>query len=154
MDQIDRRILHELQQDARLANAELAARVGLTASPCLRRVRQLEAAGVIRGYRALLDYNSLNCELQAFVTLVMHREDRSNVERFEHEVAQLPPVIEAHRLFGDPDYLLRVAVHDVQAYERFYSEVLCDLPGVVQVTSHLIMKEVKQDRGIPTGSGQ
>ncbi|MFD7919437.1 Lrp/AsnC family transcriptional regulator [Streptomyces sp. NPDC059740] len=152
MDQIDRRILHELQQDARVTNAELATRVGLTASPCLRRVRQLEATGVIRGYRALLDHRTLGCELQAFVTLVMQREDRAHAERFEREVARIPQVIEANRLFGDPDYLLRVAVRDVPAYERFYSEVLCHLPGVAQFSSHLIMKEVKQDRGIPTGA--
>lgn len=151
MDRIDHRILRELQRDARMTNSELADRVGLTASPCLRRVRDLEEKGVIQGYRALLNHAHLNCEFQAYVTVVMGREDRANVERFEHQVSELSEVIEAHRLFGDPDYLLRVAVSDMKTYERFYSGVLCALPGVVQVTSHLVMKEVKPDEGIPVG---
>lgn len=149
MDKIDRRILQELQRDGRLSNADLADRVGLTPSPCLRRVRQMEESGVIRGYRALLDGDSVGRGFQAFVTVVMRYEDHETVAEFERRVAGLPAVVEAHRLFGDPDFLLRVAVADVAAYERFYSEELSGLPGVAQVTSHLAMKAVKPDVGLP-----
>ncbi|MFC5831007.1 Lrp/AsnC family transcriptional regulator [Nonomuraea insulae] len=149
MDKIDRRILQELQRDGRLSNADLADRVGLTPSPCLRRVRQMEESGVIRGYRALLDGDSVGRGFQAFVTVVMRYEDHETVAEFERRVAGLPAEVEAHRLFGDPDFLLRVAVADVAAYERFYSEELSGLPGVAQVTSHLAMKAVKPDVGLP-----
>ncbi|WP_219466068.1 Lrp/AsnC family transcriptional regulator [Nonomuraea rhizosphaerae] len=149
MDKIDRRILHELQRDGRLSNTELADRVGLTPSPCLRRVRQLEEAGVIRGYRALLDGAAVGRGFQAFVTVVMRYEDHDTVAEFERQVAGMPEVVEAHRMFGDPDFLLRVAVADLGAYERFYSEQLSGLPGVAQLTSHLAMKVVKADTGLP-----
>ncbi|MEV4611004.1 Lrp/AsnC family transcriptional regulator [Kitasatospora sp. NPDC049258] len=149
MDRIDRRILHELQQDGRLSNAELASRVDLTPSPCLRRVRQLEQDGVIRGYRALLDGAALGRGFQPFVSIVMRHEDRATVAEFEQRVAALPEVVEAHRLFGDPDYLLRIAVADIAAYERFITDMLSGLPGIAQVNSHLTMKQVKADQGFP-----
>lgn len=150
MDDIDRRILWELQRNARVSNVELAERVGLSASPCLRRVRQLEEDGVIRGYRAVLDSTALNCAFEAHVTFVMEREDRATMVDFEQRVAKLSQVKEAHRLFGDPDYLLRVAVKDVSTFERFYSDVLSDLPGVMTITSHVIMKEVHSYEGLST----
>ncbi|WP_030265896.1 Lrp/AsnC family transcriptional regulator [Streptomyces sp. NRRL B-24484] len=149
MDRTDRRILHELQQDGRLTNAELADRVGLTPSPCLRRVRQLERSGVIRGYRAMLDGAAVGRGFQPFVTVVMRHEDRATVAEFEQRVAELPEVVEAHRLFGDPDYLLKIAVADVAAYERFITDVLSGLPGIAQVNSLMTMKRVKEDAGLP-----
>ncbi|MDP4511579.1 Lrp/AsnC family transcriptional regulator [Nonomuraea turcica] len=149
MDRIDRRILQELQQDGRLSNTELADRVGLTPSPCLRRVSRLEESGVIRGYRALLNGAAVGRGFEAFVTVVMRYEDHDTVAEFERQVAGLPEVVEAHRLFGDPDFLLRVAVADLAAYERFYSETLSGLPGVAQVTSHVAMKAIKPDIGLP-----
>ena len=149
MDKIDRRILQELQRDGRLSNTELADRVGLTPSPCLRRVRQLEESGVIRGYRALLDGDAVGRGFQAFVTVVMRYEDHDTVMEFERQVAGMAEVVEAHRLFGDPDFLLRIAVADLAAYERFYTETLSGLPGVAQLTSHLAMKAVKADTGLP-----
>lgn len=149
MDRIDRRILQELQRDGRLSNTELADRVGLTPSPCLRRVRQLEESGVIRGYRALLDGTAVGRGFEAFVTVVMRYEDHDTVAEFERQVAGMPEVVEAHRLFGDPDFLLRVAVADLAAYERFYTDTLSDLPGVAQVTSHVAMKAIKPNTGLP-----
>lgn len=149
MDRLDRRILRELQRDGRLTNSELADRVGLTPSPCLRRVRQLERDGVIRGYRALLDGDAVGRGFRPFVSVVMDREDRATVAAFERRVAELPEIVEAHRLFGEPDFLLRIAVADLAAYERFNTEVLSDLPGVARLTSHLTMKQVKTDDGLP-----
>jgi DNA-binding Lrp family transcriptional regulator len=115
-------------------------------------VRRLEQGGVIRGYRALLDHAALGLGFQAFVTVVMRQEDRPTVAEFERQVAAVPEVVEAHRLFGDPDYLLRIAVADLAAYERFHTDVLCDLPGIAQVNSHLPLKLVRPDEGIPTGA--
>ena len=149
MDGIDRQILRELQRDGRLSNAELAERVGLTPSPCLRRVNRLEQDGVIRGYRALLDPVAVGRGFQAFVSVVMAQEDRPTVAEFEDRIAGFPEVVEAVRLFGDPDYLVRVAVADIAAYERFYTETLSLLPGVARLTSHLAMKQVKADEGLP-----
>lgn len=149
MDAIDRAILRELQRDGRLSNAELAERVRLTPSPCLRRVRQLERDGVIRGYRALLDGDAVGRGFQAFVTVALAQEDRATVAEFESTIRERAEVVEAHRVFGDTDFLLRVAVRDLPAYERFNTEVLLALPGVARVTSHLTMKTVKEDRGLP-----
>ncbi|WP_407562746.1 Lrp/AsnC family transcriptional regulator [Streptomyces sp. 184] len=149
MDAIDRAILRELQQDGRLTNAELADRVRLTPSPCLRRVRQLERSGVIRGYRALLDGDSVSRGFQAFVTVTLAREDRGTVAEFEGRIQECTEVVEAHRIFGETDFLLRVAVRDLPAYEKFNTRVLLALPGVARVTSHLMMKTVKEDRGLP-----
>ena len=149
MDRIDRQILGELQRDGRLSNAELAERVGLTPSPCLRRVNRLEQDGVIRGYRALLDPTAVGRGFQAFASVVMAHEDRPTVAEFERRIAELPEVVEAMRLFGDPDYLLRIAVADIAAYERFHTETLSLLPGVARLTSHLRMKQLKEDSGLP-----
>jgi DNA-binding Lrp family transcriptional regulator len=149
VDRIDRQILRELQRDGRLSNAELAERVGLTPSPCLRRVNRLEQDGVIRGYRARLDPAAVGRGFQAFVSVVMAKEDRSTVAEFERRIAELPEVVEAMRLFGDPDYLLRVAVADIAAYERLHTDTLSLLPGVARLTSHLTMKQVKEDAGLP-----
>jgi Lrp/AsnC family leucine-responsive transcriptional regulator len=149
VDRIDRQILRELQRDGRLSNAELAERVGLTPSPCLRRVNRLEQDGVIRGYRALLDPTAVGGGFQAFVSVVMAQEDRPTVAEFERRIAERPEVVEALRLFGDPDYLLRIAVADIAAYERFHTETLSLLPGVARLTSHLTMKQVKEDAGLP-----
>ena len=149
VDRIDRQILRELQRDGRLSNAELAERVGLTPSPCLRRVNRLEQDGVIRGYRARLDPAAVGRGFQAFVSVVMAKEDRSTVAEFECRIAELPEVVEAMRLFGDPDYLLRVAVADIAAYERLHTDTLSLLPGVARLTSHLTMKQVKEDAGLP-----
>lgn len=149
MDRIDRQILGQLQQDGRLTNAELAERVNLTQSPCLRRVRQLERDRVILGYRAVLNRHALGLGFAVFVSVVMEQESRSTIDRFERRINALPQITEAHRLFGNPDYLLRVDVCDIGAYERFYADVLIDLPGIATLTSHMPMKEVKASGGIP-----
>ncbi|MFD0530651.1 Lrp/AsnC family transcriptional regulator [Kitasatospora arboriphila] len=104
---------------------------------------------MIRGYRAMLDGAAVGCGFQPFVTVVMRHEDRATVAEFEQRVAELPEVVEAHRLFGDPDYLLKIAVADVAAYERFITDVLSGLPGIAQVNSLMTMKRVKEDTGLP-----
>jgi DNA-binding Lrp family transcriptional regulator len=148
MDAIDRRILCELQADGRLTNQELAARVGLTPSPCLRRVRQLEDDGVIRGYRAVVDPAALGRGFEVFASVEVHR-DRDSVAAFESEVQAVPDIVEAYRLYGAPGSLLRIAVADSDAYERFWTDKLIAMPGVSDVNSQMIMKRIKSPQGVP-----
>jgi Lrp/AsnC family leucine-responsive transcriptional regulator len=148
MDEIDRSILRELQADGRLTNHELAQRVGLTPSPCLRRVRQLEQDGVISGYQAVIDPAAIGRGFEVLVSVEVRR-DRETVMAFEAALQDLPEVIEAYRLFGSPGCLLRIAVADAVAYERVWIERITALPGVVEVNSQIIMKRVKKSQVLP-----
>lgn len=148
MDAIDRRILRELQADGRLTNQELAQRVGLTPSPCLRRVRQLEDDGVIRSYRAVVEPSAVGRGFEVFASVEVRR-DRDSVAAFEAQLQSTPDVVEAYRLYGAPGCLLRIAVADSEAYERFWTEKLISLPGVSDVNSQMIMKRIKAPQGVP-----
>ncbi|KNE80717.1 MULTISPECIES: Lrp/AsnC family transcriptional regulator [Streptomyces] len=152
MDAIDRSILRELQKDGRLTNQELAQRVGLSPSPCLRRVRQLEQDGAIRGYRALLDPAAVGRGFEVLVSVEVRR-DRETVEAFEDALQDLPDVVEAYRLFGSPGCLLRIAVADIETYERLWIEKITALPGVTEVNSQIVMKRIKEPQGLPIGGG-
>lgn len=149
MDDVDRQILAELQQDGRLTVTELAARVRLSVSPCHRRLRELERAGAISGYRAVVDPAAVGLNFEALVFVSMRQEDRDTVAGFEGALADIPHVVEAQRLFGEPDYLLRVVAADLAAYQRLYDERLATLPGVQRLTSTLVMKHVVDDRPLP-----
>ncbi|GHE59085.1 AsnC family transcriptional regulator [Streptomyces longispororuber] len=149
MDALDRKILTELQRDGRLTVTELAARVRLSVSPCHRRVRDLERSGAIRGYRAVVDPAALGLHFEALVFVTLRWEDRDTVIEFEKAVAEVAQVIQAQRLFGEPDYLLRVATADLAAFQRLYDEQLAILPGVHRLTSTLVMKHVVDDRPLP-----
>ncbi len=149
IDAIDRKILAELEQDGRLTITDLAARVRLSVSPCHRRVRELERAGVIRGYRAIVDPAALGLGFEALVFVTMRQEDRDTVAGFERAVAAIPQVLQAQRLFGDPDYLLRVLAADLGAYQQLYDQQLTALPGVQRLTSTLVMKHIVGDRPLP-----
>jgi Lrp/AsnC family leucine-responsive transcriptional regulator len=152
MDDIDRAILCYLQEDARLSNVELAERVRLSPSPCLRRVRNLEAAGVITGYHAIIDPAAVGLGFQVVVHANMGIKNRATIERFEATVRELDEIVECRRMFGDPDYLLRVVVADADAYERFYMGKLAGLPGVARMNSQITMKIVKGARLLPLRS--
>jgi DNA-binding Lrp family transcriptional regulator len=149
MDAIDRKILLELQLDGRLSLTDLAARVGLSVSPCHRRVRELERAGTIRGYRALVDPAALGLTFEALLFVTMRQEDRETLLSFEAAVAEVPNVVQAQRLFGDPDYLLRIVTADLGAYQRLEDDVLATLPGVQRLNSTLVMKNVVTERPFP-----
>ncbi len=149
MDAIDVAILRELQADGRLSNQDLAARVGLSPSPCLRRVRALERAGVITGYRAVLDPAAVGRGFEVFVAAILLRAEADAITRFEQALLAIDEVVEARRMIGSPDYLLRVVVADLADYERLYSARLATLPGVERVATQLAMKVVKADRGLP-----
>ncbi|MCQ8771562.1 Lrp/AsnC family transcriptional regulator [Streptomyces sp. KLMMK] len=150
MDGIDRNILRELQNDGRLTIQELAHRVGLTPSPCMRRVRQLEQDGVIQGYRAVINPEAVGRSFEVLVSIEVKR-DREAVEAFEAALQDIPDVIEAYRLFGSPGCLLRIAVADLAAYERLWIERLTALSGITEVNSQIIMKRIKEPRGLPVG---
>ncbi|HWN34383.1 MAG TPA: Lrp/AsnC family transcriptional regulator [Pseudonocardia sp.] len=143
MDGVDRAIVSLLSQDARIPNTELARRVGLSASPCLRRVRNLEGAGVITGYRATVDPAALDRGFEVLVYVNMMIKNRQTIAAFETGIAAHPEVVECRRMFGDPDYLVWISVADAGAFERFYMAELLDLPGIGRTTSQFTMKVVK-----------
>ncbi len=150
MDQVDRAILFQLQVEGRLPNNELAQRVGLSPSPCLRRVRNLEEAGVIVGYRAVVDPAAVDRGFQVLVHVTMEVKDcAATMEAFEARVSELDEVVECRRMFGDPDYLLWVAVADLAAYEELYMAKLVGLPGVARTVSQLTMKAIKPGGHVP-----
>lgn len=149
MDAMDRKILTELQLDGRLTVTELAARVSLSVSPCHRRLRDLEREGAIRGYRAVVDPAAVGLNFEALVFATLRWEDADTVTAFEEAVSAVPHVLQAQRLFGEPDYLLRVATTDLAAFQQLYDLRLARLPGVQRLTSTLVMKNVVQDRPLP-----
>jgi DNA-binding Lrp family transcriptional regulator len=149
MDAIDRDILAVLQEDGRLTVTELAVRVGLSVSPCHRRLKELERTGAIRGYRAVIDPEAVGLTFQALVFVTMRQEDRDTLLGFEAAVAEIPQVVQAQRLFGDPDYLLRVLTADLAAYQRLEDDRLAALPGIQRLTSTLVMKQIVDERPLP-----
>ena len=149
MDDIDRRILAELQEDGRLTVTELADRVQLTPAPCHRRLRELERTGVITGYRAVLDPAAVGLGFEALVSVTMDREDAGTVAAFEAALAAVPQIRHAERLFGDPDYLLRVVATDLNDYAALRDQKLATLPGVQRITSTIVMKRIVDNRPLP-----
>ncbi|MGW2230927.1 Lrp/AsnC family transcriptional regulator [Streptomyces formicae] len=143
LDALDHEILFHLRQDGRLTNVELAKRVGLTAPPCLRRVKRLEETGVIAGYHAVINTEALGRGLEVLIDVEVSANDRKTYLEFEEVVASYEEVIEVRRMFGRPDYFIRVAVADHAAYEAFLTGKLTGLPCVLRVDSHLTMKTVK-----------
>lgn len=143
MDRTDRAIIRHLQADGRLANTELADKVGLTPSPCLRRVKALEEADVITGYHAAVDPAALGRGFRVLVHIEMAAQDIATIEAFEARIAEVEAVEECFRLFGQPDYLLWVAVADLPAYAQVYMTTLTRLPGVARTNTQFPMKRVK-----------
>jgi len=149
MDRFDRKILAELQRDGRQSLTELADRVGLSLSPCHRRVRALEDAGVILGYRARLSPDELGLRFSAIVFVTLREGHQQAVAAFETALPQIPEVVEAQRLFGDPDYLLHIVTADLPAFQKLYDDSLSCLPNVQRLTSTLVMKRIIEDRPLP-----
>jgi DNA-binding Lrp family transcriptional regulator len=150
MDVIDRKILAVLQEEGRLTLTELATRVKLSTSPChRRRLRELERTRTIRGYRAIVDPVALGLTFEALVFVTMLQEDWETLVAFEEAVTQIPNVLLAQRLFGDPDYLLRIVTADLAAYQQLQDNTLSRLPGVARMNSTLVMKQVVDNRPLP-----
>lgn len=144
LDRIDRRILRELQQDGRLANVELAKRVGLSPTPCLERVKKLEDEGFITGYHARLNPVRLGADLLVFVEIRLVRTSKDVFQAFKQAVVELPQVLECHLVSGDFDYLIKARVADMGAYRRLLGETLLTLPHVSGSRSYAVMEEVKE----------
>jgi DNA-binding Lrp family transcriptional regulator len=149
MDVIDRKILVELQRDGRLTITDLADRVRLSVSQCQRRLRELERTGVIRGYRAVVDGAALDLGFEVLVFIHLRRGDNPSLTAFDEAVAAIPQVIQAERLFGVPDYLLRVVTADLESYQRLFEEKLTTLPTVEKLSSTIVMKRVVGPRPLP-----
>lgn len=146
MDAIDDNILRQLERDGRVTNLELAERVGLSPSACLRRVQALEAAGVIKGYRAVLDRTRLGAGLTVFVMVGLSGQLQRDALAFERAMAKAPEVLECHNITGSVEYLLRVEVSDLAAYKHFHSDVLGTLSQVSSITSHVCLGSSKDLR--------
>ena len=149
IDAIDRKILAELQSSGRLTVTDLAARVGLSISAGHRRLRDLERSGTIRGYRAVVDPAALGLSFEALAFVTMRQEDRETLLAFEAGIAAIPEITHAQRLFGDPDYLLRILTKNLAAYQELEDDHLAALPGVQRITSTLVMKQIVNDRPLP-----
>ena len=146
IDLIDQKILRELSRDGRMSNLHLAERVGLSPSACLRRVQGLEAAGVIKGYRAVLDPAKLGISFVAYVTVGLNSHTKAAQEAFERAIARASQVRECHNITGTVEYLLRVEVRDLAAYKFFHAEVLGVLAQVQSITSFVVMASPKDER--------
>ncbi len=149
LDRIAWRILDRLQRDARISNADLAREVGLSPSPCLRRVRELEQSGVIKDYVTLLEPAEVGLPISVFVQVTLERQVERALETFEHAMLDRAEVMECYLMTGDADYLLRVAVANVEAYETFLKEHLTRVPGVSGIKSSFALNQVKYRTALP-----
>ena len=145
-DQITENILRELTRDGRISNLELADRVGLSPSACLRRVQELERSGVITGYRAVLDRSKRGIGFVAYVTVGLNLHTKAAQESFERAIARAPEVVECHNITGTVEYLLRVEAEDLTAYKAFHTDVLGTVPQVNAITSFVVMGSPKDER--------
>jgi Lrp/AsnC family leucine-responsive transcriptional regulator len=151
LDAFDRKILAALQRDGRLSNVQLAEEIGLSPSPCLRRVRMLEEAGVIRGYQAILARDEVGLGMTIFVGIKVERHTDERAEAFRQAVTALPEVISAFLVSGESDFLLQVVVPDLRAYDRFVTGKLLKLPGVSDIRSNFAINTVKAPGPLPLG---
>lgn len=146
IDATDEKILRELVRDGRITNTKLAERVGLSSSACLRRVQELERAGVIRGYRAVLDRAARGIGFIAYIAVGLSDHSKGAQEAFERSIATAPEVVECHNVTGTIEYLLRVEVADLAAYKVFHTDVLGTFPQVTSITSYVVMESPKDER--------
>ncbi len=148
LDEIDRRILRELRQDGRISNASLAEKVGLSASPCWNRVRQMEEAKVIEGYTVLLNQKALGLPETVMIEVTLDRHDDETFERFGQALADMPEVMEAYLLTGEYDYLIRVAVAGTEGYEEFLRRKLYKLEGLRHSRSTFVLRCLKRSHSV------
>ncbi len=149
LDAVDLKILAELQADASLSNVDLARRVHLSPSPCLARVKAMETSGLIRQYVALLDAKQLGLHLNVFISISLKQQTRAALKAFEDEICMHDQVMECYLMTGDADYLLRVAVPDMAALERFIIERLSPMPQVEKIRSSFALKQVRYKTALP-----
>ena len=149
LDNTDLRILTELQQDSSLTNIELARRVHLSPSPCLTRVKALEASGVIGRYVALVNPKQLGLNLSVFISISLKEQSKTALAEFEERIAEHDEVMECYLMTGDSDYLIRVAIADITALEKFILEQLTPIPGIEKIRSSFALKQVRYKTALP-----
>ncbi len=149
LDPIDRQIMRELQADGRMTNVDLAARVGLTAPPCLRRVRTLEEEGAIKGYHAELDARRLGYGITVFAMVSLRSQAEADLRAFEEHVAQLDAVRECHMLNGEIDFILKIVAHDLEGFQSFLTTHITPAPNVAGVKTSLTIRTSKSAPGVP-----
>ena len=149
LDDIDRKILAELQADGRMTNVELASRVGISAPPCLRRVRTLEEQGYIRGYHAAVDARALGFEVQVFVMVGLQSQAETDLVAFEDRCKAWPLVRECHMLNGEVDFILKCVAPDLPTFQRFLTGELTAAPNVASVKTSLVIRDAKDEPGVP-----
>lgn len=153
LDAVDLRILYELQKDGSLSNVELAKRLHLSPSPCLARVRALEAQGVIQRYVAIVNATSLGLGLNVFINISLKTQSKEALVVFEERINQQDAVMECYLMTGDSDYLIRVAVADIVALEKFILEQLTPIPGIEKIRSSFALKQVRYKTALPLPNG-
>ena len=151
LDRIDRKILDTLQADGRLSNVDLAERVGLSPSPCLRRVKRLEDAGMIAGYRAVLDRKAIGLGLTVFIEIKVGKHSRDNANALQEALLTIPEVVSCHMVSGISDFLAEVVVPDLEAYERLMTDKILTLPTIEDVRSNFAIRTIKSDAPLPLG---
>ncbi len=149
LDRYDRSLLQSLQREGRITNSELAARVSLSESACLRRVRALEASGLIEGYTAVLNEQKAGLGVNVFVSITLERQERADLAAFELAIRKVPEVMECYLMSGEYDYLVRVVVADTADFERVHSRQLTCLPHVARVHSSFALRAVQKSRELP-----
>ena len=149
LDDYERRILRELQRDGQQTVAEIAAKVGLSASPCWRRIDRLEREGVIRGRVALVDRRKVGLSAHIFAQVRLNAHGRANLDEFAAAIRGFPEVLDAYVLMGTTDFMLRIVARDIDAYERFFFDKLSRLPGVQEITSTVALSEIKSTSELP-----
>lgn len=149
LDTIDRKILTELQADGRMTNVELASRVGISAPPCLRRVRALEEQGFILGYHAAVDARELGFEVQVFAMVGLQSQAEADLSAFERRCKSWPLVRECHMLNGEVDFILKCVAPDLSTFQRFLTEELTSAPNVISVKTSLVIRGAKDEPGVP-----
>jgi Lrp/AsnC family transcriptional regulator, leucine-responsive regulatory protein len=154
LDRLDQKILAALQRDGRLSHVELAARVGLTPTPCTRRVRELEAAGVIEGYTAVLDPRKVGHAIQAMVQIKLERHSDELAERFRRELLERPEVMACYVMTGEMDFLVHVVVRDIDALSDFTLRRLLRMSGVRDVRSSIVLETVKRSMQVPVDGAE
>ncbi len=151
LDSIDRKLLAELQAEGRVTNVDLARRVGLTAPPCLRRVRALEEEGVIRGYHADLNASKLGFAITVFAMVSLRSQAEEDLRAFEEHINLLPEVRECHMLNGEIDFILKIVSRDLQSFQEFLTSKLTPAPNVASVKTSLTIRTAKHEPGVPLG---
>ena len=149
MNKIDKKILVHLQAEGRLSVTELAERVGLSVSPCHRRVKVLEDTGVIQGYRAQLNPELVGLNFSAIIFVTLKDGNRDSLHAFEAAIIDIPQIVQAQRLFGDPDYLLQIMTTNLASFQKLYDEKLSAIPSIQRLTSTIVMKDVVSGRLLP-----